>query len=117
MGKHAFSTRLFEVKLEEVCHVKKPRKVDILVVFAPKNGLLAITLVHLLLGLIEPWSPNSADKRIQRKIQEAELYDKNQRARIPARLVSVGMEQSISLTNRIDDIRTPSAGRASCCTG
>jgi hypothetical protein len=79
--KHTFSTRLFEVKFEEVCHVKKPRKVDILVVFTFKNGLLAVALVHMLLGIIEPWSPNAASVRVQRKMQEAELYDEHQRAR------------------------------------
>ena len=84
MGKHAFSTRLFKVKLEEVCHMKKPRKVDIPVVFALKNGLLAIALVHMLLGIVEPWSPNATGKWIQGKMQEAELYDKHQRAREPA---------------------------------
>jgi hypothetical protein len=80
VGKHAFSTRLFEVKFEEVCYVKKPRKIDILVVFTYENGLLAIALVHVLLGIIEPWSPNVTGKRIQRKMQEAELYDEHQRA-------------------------------------
>lgn len=72
------------MKLEEVCHVEKPRKVDVLIIFALKNGLLAIALIHMLLGIIEPWSPNAASVRIQRKVQEAELYDEHQRARGPA---------------------------------
>jgi hypothetical protein len=84
VGKHSFSTRLFEVKLEEVGHMKKPRKVDILVLFTLKNGLLAIALVRMLLGIIEPWGPSAAGVRIQRKMQEAELYDEHQRAREPA---------------------------------
>lgn len=116
MGKHAFSTRLFEVKLEEVCHMKKPRKVDILIVFTIKNGLLAIALVNVLLGIIKPWSPNMAGERVQRKVQEAKLYDEHQRAWVSARLVSIGREESVSLTNRIDDVRTPRTGLASCCT-
>jgi hypothetical protein len=95
--------------------MKKPRKVDIPVVFALKNGLLAITLVHMLLGIIESWSPNAASVRIQRKMQEAELYDEHQRAREPARLLLAGIEQSISLTNRVDDIRTLSSTGLRCC--
>jgi len=79
VGKHAFSTRLFEVKFEEVSYVEKPREVDVLVVLAFENGLFAVALVHMLLGIIEPRRPSVGRKGIQRKMQEAKLYDEYQR--------------------------------------